>query len=604
MMHPGGWVFCGWLGAAILSVTVAGFIVLLAGRYRIGRFLTPLYTLFAGCFLAVWVLMLPTVNLGFLHEGARIWLRIGARLMLALHNTLQVFTVDVSALEILDAIREARPDNPVYFTAMSVLMIVCPLLTVSFILSLLKNITAYLRMILRLRKDWFVFSELNEKALSLARDLRRRHRNAVVVFTDVFNTDDESSSERLEQAKECRAVCFKQDITTVNFAIQRKKGHLTLFAIGADESENVHQALGLLERYRNRENVRLYVFSTGMEGELLLNQADKGKVKVRRINEVRSLVNRLLYDRGAHLFRNAADGPDGKKQVSAVIVGLGGHGTQMLRSLAWFGQMDGYRIVIDAFDRDPAAEDRFAAIAPELMSPLYNGVSVPEEAEYTIRIHSGFDVSTRSFAEEIARIGSATYVFISLGSDALNIRAAADLRMLFERMHCKPVIHAVVTSSDSCRALTGITNYRGQPYDIDFVGDTDESFSEDVILNSALEADALARHLKWGKEEEFWQYEYNYNSSVASAIHMKARIACGIPGAEKREEDLTPEEADGIMKLEHRRWNAYMRSEGYVYSGSPDASTRNDLGKMHHNLVDFSTLSVEDQLKDQHVGMK
>jgi hypothetical protein len=91
---------------------------------------------------------------------------------------------------------------------------------------------------------------------------------------------------------------------------------------------------------------------------------------------------------------------------------------------------------------------------------------------------------------------------------------------------------------------------------------------------------------------------------MASAIHRKARIACGIPGADKTEAELTEAERDGIERLEHRRWNAYMRAEGYVYSGSPDKSSRNDLAKMHHNLVPFDTLSAEDQRKDSRVGSR
>ena len=129
-----------------------------------------------------------------------------------------------------------------------------------------------------------------------------------------------------------------------------------------------------------------------------------------------------------------------------------------------------------------------------------------------------------------------------------------------------------------------------------------DQYIEDVIIDSDLEEDALKRHLKWGQEEEFWTYEYNYRSSMASAIHMKARIKCKIPGADKREEELTEEERDIIEVLEHRRWNAYMRSAGYVYSGSKDSSSRNDLAKMHHNLVDFSELSEEDKRKDSKVG--
>ena len=83
---------------------------------------------------------------------------------------------------------------------------------------------------------------------------------------------------------------------------------------------------------------------------------------------------------------------------------------------------------------------------------------------------------------------------------------------------------------------------------------------------------------------------------------MKARIKCGIAGAEKKEEELTEKERDVIEALEHRRWNAYMRAEGYVFSGSTDKSSRNDLAKMHHDLVDFASLSEEEKRKDSKVG--
>ena len=119
-----------------------------------------------------------------------------------------------------------------------------------------------------------------------------------------------------------------------------------------------------------------------------------------------------------------------------------------------------------------------------------------------------------------------------------------------------------------------------------------------------VEEEALKRHLKWGKEEEFWTYEYNYKSSMASAIHMKARVLCGIPGADKQEADLSDEERTIIEALEHRRWNAYMRAQGYIFSGSTDKSSRNDLAKMHHDLVDYPSLTEEVKRLDSKVGTK
>ena len=593
---------CGWIAGVCLLITLTAAVALSAKKHKYGRLLTPLYVLFVGCFSAVFVLMLPVMDLSFLAAGANAWLRGCARFILALHNTLQVFTIDVGAHDILDAIQAALPGFSPYFLMMSVLMIVCPLLTLSFILSLVKNISAYLRLLASFGRDWYVFSELNEKSIALAKDLRGNHKRCAIVFTDVFTREEEDSYELVEQAKECGAICFKKDIVTINFRLHRARSRTVFFAIGENETENVDQALRLIGLYKDSDNVRIFVFSTRIDGELLLTKADKGKVKVRRVNEVRSLVNRLLYERGEALFRHALPVDGGDRKISAVIVGLGQHGTQMLKALTWFCQMNGYHVEINAFDIDEKAEDRFAAQAPELMSEDYNGVSVPGEAEYTIRIHSGSDVTTKTFADAIAEIKDATYAFIALGSDEANIRTAVDLRMQFERMHIRPAIQAVLSNSEEKKALTGITNYRGKEYQIEFIGDTEESYSEAVILNSPLEADALRRHLKWGREEEFWQYEYNYNSSVASAIHARARIACNIPGAGKKEEDLTEEERNVIETLEHRRWNAYMRSEGYVYSGSHDKSTRNDLAKMHHDLVDFASLTEEEKRKDSRAG--
>jgi hypothetical protein len=45
-----------------------------------------------------------------------------------------------------------------------------------------------------------------------------------------------------------------------------------------------------------------------------------------------------------------------------------------------------------------------------------------------------------------------------------------------------------------------------------------------------------------------------------------------------------------------------MRAEGYVYSGSKDKASRNDLAKMHHDLVEYAALSAEEQEKDRKVG--
>ena len=103
-------------------------------------------------------------------------------------------------------------------------------------------------------------------------------------------------------------------------------------------------------------------------------------------------------------------------------------------------------------------------------------------------------------------------------------------------------------------------------------------------------------------EQDFYAYEYNYRSSIASALHNRARTALQIHGAHLPASERTKEQEQALMVLEHCRWNAYMRSIGYVYSGSKDSASRNDLGKMHHNLVLYEDLKSEDQDKDRRVS--
>ena len=591
------WNICFVISIFILSVA-ALYMRAVMKKYKSGRILTPFNTIFAGVFLAVFVGMVP-MFVTMLEDESGFFLKL---CMFDILQTIQVFTINVGADLILDNINSsATVISVVYSTYMTCLFFVAPVLTFGFLVSLFKNVLADVSYKLHFWGDVYAFSELSDKSLTLARSIKEKYRNSLIVFTDVDRDEGDVLSEHIEAAKELKSILFQKDIVTVDFAKHSKKAQLIFFAIGEAEGDNLIQSLKLLEKYNQRKNTDLYVFSTGAEGELLLANAHKGEIKVRRINEVRSLIYRFLFDEGVRIFETA-HGTENKKEINAIVGGLGKYGTEMLKALTWFSQMDGYVIDIHAFDKDEFAEEIFTALCPELMSDKYNGVSIPGESEYSIHIHSGVDVRTKTFADYMASLSKTTFVFVCLGDDADNINQSANIRMLTARAGCSPIIKTVVYNVDENHALSEVTNYRGQKYGIEAIGDLESTYSEEILIGSELERLALDRHLKWGEEEEFWQYEYNYRSSMASAIHMKARIACAIPGADKKESELTIEERDIIEVLEHKRWNTYMRSEGYVYSGSSDKSSRNDLAKMHHDLVDFDSLTEEEKRKDSSVG--
>ena len=586
---------CWWIGfiasLVLLIVAVIAVFVFSGTRLIKGKKIKLSYIIKGGViFLAVLAMFLPV------HKAAGEGVK---GFFLSIFYSMQLLGLDAGFEDI------AICAPACYQIWASIVFCVAPVLTFGFVLTLFKDVYSSCRLWLCLhcRKAFYVFSELNDKSLALASDIKAKNKKAVIVFTDVFERNEEKIYELIEQAEILGAICFKKDILVLRFLKGTNKS-VSFFTIGSNETENLNQGLKLIEKYNDRDNTHVYIFSTKIESELLLTAANKGKVKVRRVNEVRSLINRILYENGEIIFDSAKVREEGEKLISAVVIGMGNHGTEMVKALSWFGQMDGYKLEINAFDRDPLAEEKFVALAPELMSPKYNGVYVEGEAQYKIEIHPDVDVQSISFVNKIKQITDTTYVFVALGNDDINVKTAVDLRMHFERMNIHPKIQTVVYDTHQKKALEGIRNFKKQDYDIEFVGDIESSYAESVIIDSELENDALQRHLKYGEEEEFWTYEYNYRSSVASAIHMKARIKCGILGADKAEGELTEEERNTIEALEHRRWNAYMRSEGYVFSGSKDKSSRNDLAKMHHDLVDFSSLSDEDKRKDSRVGTK
>ena len=481
-------------------------------------------------------------------------------------------------------------------------------MTAGVILSFFKNFFAYVKCFFHPTRDIYIFSELSEKSLALATDLNRNHKKSLIVFTDVFEENNEENYEIRERVKEIGAICLQKDITTIGRLFRWGSAKIHLFAIGENEVENVKQAFELSREdgpFANRENVFLYVFSAEVQSELLMENIPYTKIRVRRINDIRSLVWHDLYTSGDKLFREALDAEDGKRCIRAVVVGTGGHGTEMIKALSWFCQMEGFRVEIHALDVAADAEERFSLLAPDLMNPKNNGVYAPGEPECQITFYSGISVDTAAFSRALLEMGAPSFVFVSTGDDARNVRTAVFLRQFYRQNHMgNPTIRAIVYDTRSKNALNGAKNWKNQTYDIVFIGDLAESYSEEVILRQALEEEALNTHTGYGgSEEDFFRYEYNYRSSMASALHRNLRETLGICYFP---DDASLSEADRerVEVLEHKRWNAYMRSEGFVYSGSKDSASRDDLAKMHHNLVPFEELSEADKRKDSAVAIR
>lgn len=590
------WYVCLVLTVILFAVTLIGYRFLSGIKHRKVN-INIIHAAMFFCFAGTVIMCVPPILEQYRDADVNI---ISAAAM-ASAKAVKVFGGDAIFDDILDQFVFIPSKIAQFYLGVSlIIQVLAPLCTVSVVLSLLKNVSAYWSYIIRYNKQTYVFSELNNKSFTLAKSIRESDKKSVIVFTDIFE-EDGSMSELVKEVKKLGSICFMKDLLAVDFSKHSVNKNVAFLLMSENEALNTEHALKLIDKYKNRENTDIYVMSRQPECEILLSAADKGRLKVRRFNESSALINSIFFDNEMDIFGSAIDDGSDEKLVSAVVVGMGSIGTETVKTLSWFCQMDGYKVRINAFDADADCEDRFKAAAPELMDEKYNGTFLAGEVRYDIKIHSDIKVGTSTFLDKISEIKDITYVMVALGEDELNIRTAVELRTQFERMGIHPFIHAVVYSSPQLRVLKGLKNYSGQEYDINFIGDIESRFSS-IVFGTELEKEALERHLKWGNAEDFWNYEYNYRSSVAAAIHLKARLSCGMTASAKAEGELTDEERTALENLEHRRWNAYMRSEGYIYSGSTDKSSRNNLGKMHHNLVPYEVLSDDDKRKDSKVG--
>lgn len=625
------------------------------------RFFKPFYTMTAGVFLAITTMFLPINAPLFAEHG------VGplATLFSSLHTAIRFFIVDCDFELITTGIQDMSPLlQQCYLTLSSCLYIVAPLLTASIVLSFFENISAYNRYVFAYFRDTYIFSELNERSISLASSLKAADKKRLIIFTDVFDNDTESSYELLEKAKKLDAILFKKDITTINFKRHSTKTKLHFMIIGDDEFENFNQTVALVGKESPdedtsfkiirhysydypRSDTRIYVFSTKGSIEQYLSALQPKYLKLRRINDVQSLIYKILYDDGMQIFDsaqetgetvyNSATGTyDPERKISAVVIGMGAYGTEMVRSLAWFAQMHPYKLEINAFDKDPLCDSKFHSLYPDLFDvnpakvtlpepekdengnytvyPYRNGdYTTPGEAHYKISIHTDVNCDCFEFDHQLSLISDATYIFVSLGDDNANIRVATKARILMRRVGKNPVIHTVVHNPQKQDSLVNGKTVYGQSYNIVPYGDIHSTYSSACVLNSDLEDKALGRHLayinqvvefeglvgeerekKIAKEEEsFWKYDYNYRSSTASVIHRKFKIECKIPGIDKAPQNRSEAENNFFREMEHKRWNAYVRSEGFVY-----AKVRDKLAKTHNLLVPFEDLPYEEKIKD------
>ena len=573
------------LSKVLLVITIAVAIFLV--KFRKKKNLKIGYIIVTGVFLSVWTAMSHIGN-------AWIYSNQTPPLFLSLLQSIQVMT---AGFDFKDVFETFAASKETYFY-LAFLFTLAPVCTFGFVLSFFERFTSFFKFVSKRNEDAYIMSDINEKSVTFAKNVREQDKKALVIF----KRDKENPF--YQDAVNAGAVFFEKSIKDISLKMRGANAKNFFFAIEESESENLELGLSLIEKHREIQNTEIYIFSSSKVGGILIDSADKGLLKVRRINEMRQLayseVCNVSHDKS--IICGSKNG-----EISVLILGMGGYGTEFLKSVLWCGQLPGYTLKIHVIDEKENTKAAFHEMCPEIIDKNEN--SDIGESCYSLKFYEGVNVGDDTFEDIIKGIGNVSLAFVSLGDDGKNIETAINLRTIMTRYNLHPVIKSVVYSSEKHTLLSkqSLTNYKNQSYDIIFTGSLSERFSPKSVMTPEIEKSAMEHHLSYVsvcakikaeedgvsfeeafnkmKDEEiakFNKYEYFRDSSAASAIYRTYFDGKNF------------EDKETLSIYEHMRWNAYMRCEGYVFG-----KVRDDIGKTHPDLVHFSELSKADVDKDR-----
>ncbi len=555
-------------------------------------------------YISALVVIFPMIFLQNFVDEAPI-LHVFKSLVFSLGTTIQFFSVGAD-LTLASSVLSAHgilseTIGVIYSAYFTLVYLIAPILTLGFILSFFKNLTATIKYYLCHYRTIIYLSALNEKSLALAKDALDKYypTKVLVVFCGV---DANCSDLDKEKARRLGAVLLKKDINSIGLKKSRKLARKFYF-IASNECDNLKSALELINNCLKVDNVNVkesefYVFSANAGSEMLLDSADKGNMKVRRVNESRNFVYSLMDS--YPIFDRYVQSEETKK-LNVLICGFEKLGQELLKTLVWCGQMIGYELNVHVISQGENSIAVFQGLAPEILE--MNAKRIKGEPYYNLTFYDGVDVSDSSFVETIQKVGEITTAYCCLGDDDLNIETAKKLSVFTKRCAnntgaCLPLILSIVNSPAKAKTFIengGLKDEQGEVIDIKFVGDTDSIAKIDFVEFTEFEKEAFECHMRWSNVTsaqsdvlKFEQTEYYRRASTAETLHMKLKSKLNI------QEIATIEE---IKELEHKRWSAFMRSEGFVYGAKKDFTA-----KTHPKLIPYDELSEFEKDKDAAVS--
>lgn len=500
------------------------------------------------------------------------------------------------------------------------------------------------------KKERYFFSELNECSFYLAKSILENRKKAMIVFTDVYSdSSNETQSELIDRAKEKNAICLKKDLSKIKF---RKNKSNTLILI--DEINDNADKMAFINDdkiIKSLGDFSLYVFYTDATQEVIFKnfsseiyeKCDNRKnIDIRNINSRKNMIFSVLQS--YPLYEPLLHKPE-KDNLSVSIVGSGKNGTEMFLNTYWCSQMLGVKntINIASIESENDFTGRINGLCPELFESsrensellrIYDGEDIYSEPYFKFGYYCGdvfnCNVSDITFSNDLKLIES-DYIFICLGSDNKNIELAERIARKATMSGDRKTILYVVSNPEVAKSLNQTSKYK--PSVVVAVSDLESVYSYDCVFNRKIEELAVEYDEKYNKlknsnrnseaeEKGFLKSQYDLYNNITRGIHLYYRAFSALKISDKyklkkysaiqrpdysiikeyldlcNKKDNFDEICNELAWLEHRRWNADLRSRGYFNGEKQD-----HISLTHPCLVECKRTDTPKNYKDDRIDV-
>lgn len=542
-------------------------------------------------------------------------------------HLLQVITIDTNVTDLYDEII-AGIGNPVisniYVLLLGALHLALPTMSALTAVTILFRCFSSMQLFFanHRKRPTYVFSEMNERSLHLAKSLAQTKCD--IIFTNC-NADSLSS-----ENEGMRGFIFKEESISELDIQCRKNKDVHFFCISDDEDLSLSLCLQLIEKYAaEKESVQphlhIYEFTKHEDFSVFIDSANKGALDIQCINEYEILVYSLL---DTYPLTHYA-----KSKIHVLLYGLSEINIVALKAIAWCGQLSGFSVKISVvgIDIENQVSD-LKLIVPGLFTDRY-----PIDFYSCHNRKEVVDTISQNCAD-------ANYIIASSASDNATMQESLELRRLFYKLdpefkNCPPIF-CYIQDPSKFNITKNLATAESNPkrkvsYDLIPFGSLEDVYTYEKLVNSDLELLAKNIHLAYEEifsdgeinvEEALKRYsifEVNKRSNRANALHIRYKL--NLLGLDYTAEDTaqavtlkdyyTQEVLEQLSISEHDRWMAFLETEGWIPSSKEDVLSYRNSGisrgrhncpvlKMHPYICEYEkleALSLELEGKDTRV---